>query len=164
MSDNVHRNDIDAIDGAPLNDIDGAETPEELRDFAMEIFDVIRDIRDPEKPETLEELEVLKEESVCVNYLDAQCAKSDPPLYIRVNFTPTVPHCSLATLIGLCIRVKIRSVFDRQHKLDIFVTKGTHKTEDDINKQVNDKERVAAAMENENLKQLVERCIGDGDD
>ena len=75
MSDNVHRDDKDAIDGAHLNDIDGAETPEELRDFAMEIFDVIRDIRDPEKPETLEELDVLKEESVCVNYLDAQCAK-----------------------------------------------------------------------------------------
>ena len=88
---------------------------------------------------------------------------SDPPLSIRVTFTPTVPHCSLATLIGLCIRVKIRNYFDRQHKLDIFVAKGTHKTEDDVNKQVNDKERVAAAMENENLKKLVERCIGDHD-
>ena len=88
---------------------------------------------------------------------------SDPAYYIRVHFTPTVPHCSLATLIGLCIRVKIRSCFDRKHKLDIFITKGTHKTEDDVNKQINDKERVAAAMENENLKNLVERCIGDVD-
>ena len=88
---------------------------------------------------------------------------SDPAHYIRVNFTPTVPHCSLATLIGLCIRVKIRSCFDRKHKLDIFITKGTHKTEEDINKQINDKERVAAAMENDNLKKLVERCVGDTD-
>ena len=80
---------------------------------------------------------------------------SDPAYYIRVHFTPTVPHCSLATLIGLCIRVKIRSCFDRKHKLDIFITKGTHKTEDDVNKQINDKERVAAAMENENLKNFI---------
>ena len=36
------------------------ETPEALKDFAMEIYDVIRDIQDPEKPETLEELDVLK--------------------------------------------------------------------------------------------------------
>lgn len=25
----------------------------------------------------------------------------------RVNFTPTVAHCTMATLIGLCIRVKL---------------------------------------------------------
>ena len=51
------------------------ETPEALKDFAMEIYDVIRDIQDPEKPETLEELEVLTEDSVCVNYLDPNCDK-----------------------------------------------------------------------------------------
>lgn len=27
--------------------------------------------------------------------------------YIRVTFTPTVEHCSMATVIGLCIRVKL---------------------------------------------------------
>mgnify|MGYP001796920540 CR=1 FL=1 len=46
------------------------EMPEVLKDFALEIYDVIRDIRDPEKPETLEELDVLKEESVSVFYCD----------------------------------------------------------------------------------------------
>ena len=30
-----------------------------------------------------------------------------------------------------------------------------------VNKQVNDKERIAAAMENPNLKSMVERCISD---
>lgn len=32
-----------------------------------------------------------------------------------------------------------------------------------VNKQINDKERIAAAMENPNLKNLVEQCIRDGD-
>ena len=48
------------------------EMPETLKDFAMEIFDVIRDIQDPEKPQTLEELEVLTEDSVTVYYLDGE--------------------------------------------------------------------------------------------
>jgi hypothetical protein len=44
-------------------------------------------------------------------------------------------------------------------KLDIFIKKGTHSTEDEINKQINDRERVAAAIENQNLWKLVENCI-----
>lgn len=30
-----------------------------------------------------------------------------------------------------------------------------------VNKQINDKERIAAAMENPNLRNLVENCIAD---
>lgn len=32
-----------------------------------------------------------------------------------------------------------------------------------VNKQINDKERIAAAMENPNLKELVEKCIKEED-
>lgn len=28
--------------------------------------------------------------------------------YVDVRFTPTIPHCSMATLIGLAIHVKVR--------------------------------------------------------
>jgi len=80
----------------------------------------------------------------------------------NIEFVPTVPHCHLATLIGLCIRTKLeRSLVPGQVKLDILVKEGTHDTEADINKQINDKERVAAAMENPNLKETVEECIKD---
>ena len=48
-----------------------------------------------------------------------------------------------------------------QIKLDILVKEGTHNTEQDINKQINDKERVAAAMENPNLRETVDQCIVD---
>lgn len=93
-----------------------------------------------------------------------------------------MPHCSLATLIGLCIRVKIERNIPHKLKLDIYIKKGAHTTEDEskfscsrctssqieiidflffisVNKQINDKERIAAAMENPNLKNLVEDCI-----
>lgn len=56
--------------------------------------DVIRTIRDPEKPNTLEELEVVTEKCVEVQEL------GEEEYLIIIRFSPTVPHCSLATLIG----------------------------------------------------------------
>lgn len=50
---------------------------------------------------------------------------------IRVEFNPTVPHCSLATLIGLCLRIKIERNIPHRLKLDIFIKKGAHSTEDE---------------------------------
>ena len=57
-------------------------------------LDLIRDIKDPEKPETLEELNVVYEEGVKVSKL------GETTFVIEVEFTPTVSHCHLATLIG----------------------------------------------------------------
>ncbi|KAF2904719.1 hypothetical protein ILUMI_01456 [Ignelater luminosus] len=127
----------------------------ELRDT---VYDFIRTIKDPEKPNTLEELNVVYEDGVMIK----------PPTagnitVVRVEFNPTVPHCSLATLIGLCIRIKLERSIPHQMKLDIFIKKGAHSTEDEINKQINDKERIAAAMENPNLKEMVENCIKEED-
>lgn len=56
--------------------------------------DVIKSIRDPEKPNTLEELEVVTEKCVEVQEL------GEDEYLIIIRFSPTVPHCSLATLIG----------------------------------------------------------------
>jgi hypothetical protein len=83
----------------------------------------------------------------------------------HIEFIPTVPHCSLATLIGLCIRTKLeRNLVPGSVKLDIHIKEGTHSTVKDINKQINDKERVAAALENPNLRQTVELCIREDED
>ncbi|RZC37888.1 MIP18 family protein [Asbolus verrucosus] len=65
---------------------------------AREVFDLIRDINDPEHPLTLEQLHVVQEDLIEVD---------DAKNTIKVNFTPTIPHCSMATLIGLSIRVKL---------------------------------------------------------
>jgi len=58
------------------------------------ISDLIRDIRDPEKPETLEQLNIVYEDGVKVEPLNHDTC------LISIEFTPTIPHCSLATLIG----------------------------------------------------------------
>jgi len=116
----------------------------------LEIFDHIRDIKDPEHPYSLEQLNVVTEDSVELN---------DERNYVRVTFTPTVEHCSMATVIGLCIRVKLIRSLPPRYKVDIRVAPGSHSTEAAVNKQLNDKERVAAALENPNLLDMVEECL-----
>ncbi|XP_076104107.1 cytosolic iron-sulfur assembly component 2A-like [Mytilus galloprovincialis] len=127
---------------------------QECKQLQETIFDLIRGIIDPEKPQTLEDLEVVNEEDVCVY-------RHDEELWVRLIFTPTVPHCSLASLIGLCLRSKLETCLPERHKVDIYIKEGTHSTADEINKQINDKERIAAAMENPNLRELVDKCIAD---
>ncbi|KAK4364702.1 hypothetical protein RND71_016060 [Anisodus tanguticus] len=116
----------------------------------LEIFDHIRDIKDPEHPYSLEELKVITEDAVEVD---------DERSYVRVTFTPTVEHCSMATVIGLCLRVKLLRSLPSRYKVDIRVAPGTHATEAAVNKQLNDKERVAAALENPNLVDMVDECL-----
>ena len=58
---------------------------------------------------------------------------------VDIFFTPTVPHCSLATLIGLTIRVKLMRTLPKRFKVHINVTAGSHSNEVDVNKQLNDK-------------------------
>ncbi|XP_049982863.1 cytosolic iron-sulfur assembly component 2A isoform X2 [Alexandromys fortis] len=98
-----------------------ARQPRTMEEKALEVYDLIRTIRDPEKPNTLEELEVVTESCVEVQEINEE------DCLVIIKFTPTAPHCSLATLI--------------------------------VNKQINDKERVAAAMENPNLREIVEQCV-----
>ncbi|KAH7729220.1 Protein F45G2.10 [Aphelenchoides avenae] len=119
---------------------------------AREVFDYIRDINDPEHPYTLEQLNVVQEDLITVHD-----EEEDP--WVDVSFTPTIPHCSLATLIGLSIRVKLARSLPRGMKCCVRITPGSHSTEESINKQLADKERVAAAMENPNLMQTVNRCL-----
>jgi len=129
-----------------------------IEDLQGTIFDHIRTIRDPEKPNNLEELGVVEESLVHVYPFDS----SGDKFIANIQFVPTIQHCSLAPLIGLCIRTKLeRNLVPGSVKVDIFLKKGSHSTVDEINKQINDKERVAAALENPNLRETVEMCIKD---
>ncbi|XP_071335932.1 cytosolic iron-sulfur assembly component 2B [Trachinotus anak] len=115
-----------------------------------EIFDILLSINDPEHPLSLEELNVVEQVRVKVN---------DEENSVGVEFTPTIPHCSMATLIGLSIKVKLlRSLPDR-FKIDVHITPGTHASEEAVNKQLADKERVAAALENSSLLEVVNQCL-----
>ena len=117
---------------------------------ALEIFEMIRSIKDPEHPHTLEQLRVAQHDLIDVD---------DARGLVSVHFTPTLPHCSMATLIGLCIRVKLLRSLPTRFKIDVNVTPGTHASEAAVNKQLNDKERVAAALENDNLLSVVNKCL-----
>ncbi|SCV67098.1 BQ2448_5744 [Microbotryum intermedium] len=92
-----------------------------------EIFDLIRSITDPEHPLTLEQLAVVSAPQIHVT--DGTHPR------VVVEFTPTIPHCSMATLIGRY----------------------------QVNKQLNDKERVAAALENSHLVSVVQQCLSTAD-
>jgi hypothetical protein len=70
---------------------------------------------------------------------------------------------SMATLIGLCIRVKLLRALPPRFKVTVKVSPGTHASEDAVNKQLADKERVAAALENGTLLEVVNKCIANTD-
>ena len=80
----------------------------------------------------------------------------------------------MATLIGLSIRVKLLRSLSPRFKVDVYIREGTHQSEQAgmyflndvkafvkfvVNKQLNDKERVAAALENQNLLEVVNQCL-----
>lgn len=133
-------------------EITSSERDEDLQDEFddREIFDLIRNINDPEHPLTLEELRVVEERNIIVNNDDST---------VLVNFTPTIPHCSMATLIGLSIRVQLLRALPSRFKVTVQVSEGSHASEHAVNKQLADKERVAAALENNNLLQIINQCI-----
>jgi len=60
---------------------------------------------------------------------------------------------------GLSIRVRLQRSLPERFKIDIFLKPGSHQTEHSVNKQLNDKERVAAALENPALVRTLEQCL-----
>jgi metal-sulfur cluster biosynthetic enzyme len=108
-----------------------------------DVFEFIRDIQDPEHPYSLEQLNVVKEELISLDHDRKICTCVQDPVHAllssscssapcfdsvisgigscRVQFTPTIDHCSLATLIGLCIRTQLMRKLPRTYKLDISV-------------------------------------------
>ena len=78
---------------------------------------------------------------------------------VLVEITPTVTHCSLATVIGLGIRVRLEQALPPNFRVDVTVKEGTHSQDDQVNKQLADKERVAAALENDTLKGVIDKML-----
>ncbi|KAL8743881.1 MAG: hypothetical protein Q9184_008062 [Pyrenodesmia sp. 2 TL-2023] len=127
--------------------------------------DLIANIQDPEYPLTLGSLSV-------VNLPDISLAPTlDPSKFpnnvspittLTVLLTPTVTHCSLATVIGLGVRVRLEQALPPRFRVDVRIKEGTHSTADQVNKQLGDKERVAAALENGTLmgvlRKMLESC------
>ena len=75
---------------------------------AAEVYALVAPLRDPEHAElSLGALRVVE---------PALCRVDDAASTVDVRFTPTVPHCSAATLIGLSIRVRARRRYFRNSR------------------------------------------------
>lgn len=118
---------------------------------AQEIFDLISTISDPEHPLTLAQLAVVNLLDITVTHGASKNEISE----VLIKITPTITHCSLATLIGLGIRVRLERSLPPRFRIRIFIKEGTHQSENQVNKQLNDKERVAAACENDQLLSVI---------
>ena len=78
---------------------------------------------------------------------------------VEVDLTPTVNHCSLATVIGLAVRVRLENALPPNYRIIVRMKDGSHAQDDQVNKQLGDKERVAAALENDTLKGIIEKML-----
>ncbi|QSL64848.1 hypothetical protein MERGE_002152 [Pneumocystis wakefieldiae] len=79
-----------------------------------EIYDLLANIMDPEHPLTLEQLAVVNLDDI---YLEKD--QANKITYLTVEITPTIPHCSMATLIGLCIRVRLERCLPPRFRISI---------------------------------------------
>lgn len=143
------------------------ETDEDLDDVAdelgspadpidpQEIYDLIAHISDPEHPLTLGQLAVVNLQDIEVH----DSGVKDQMAEVVVRITPTITHCSLATLIGLGIRVRLDRALPARFRITILLKEGSHQSENQVNKQLNDKERVAAACENEQLLGVISKML-----
>jgi metal-sulfur cluster biosynthetic enzyme len=90
----------------------------------LTITDLISSISDPEHPLSLGSLAV-------VNLPDIHIQPPTSPYSsistVLVEITPTITHCSLATVIGLGVRVRLEQALPPRFRLDVRIKKGTHR-------------------------------------
>lgn len=126
------------------------------------VFELLRGVKDPEHPYTLEQLGIIVLDGISILEVrseEAMCRGGQPVRAISVLFAPTIPHCSMAGIIGLCISYQLWTHIDG-HMIDVGIKKGTHSTEAALNKQLSDRDRVMAAFQNEGLLEVIKFCIG----
>ncbi len=124
----------------------------------QEIYDLIATMSDPEHPITLGSLAVLSLPDISIK----PTMPSRPSSNLRtvtVLVTPTIQHCSLATVIGLGVRVRLEESLPPRFRVDVRIKEGTHSTADEVNKQLADKERVAAALWNPTLQSFIKKML-----
>ncbi|KAG8924070.1 hypothetical protein FRC01_011985, partial [Tulasnella sp. 417] len=141
------KNNVDTL-WLKHGDTDSEEDDDESPIDAQEVFDLLRSINDPEHPLTLEELKVISRDQVTVE-----------GNRVTVEFTPTTPACGMANVIGLAIMVRLYRSLPQRYKVRISMTPGSHQHVEQVTKQLNDKERVAAAMEVDAIMESINNCL-----
>ena len=145
----LHTSILDASSGRPLS-----PTKDDI--LIQADVDLISTISDPEHPLSLGSLAVVNLPDIHITPLGRDLQT------VLVEVTPTITHCSLATVIGLGVRVRLEQALPPRFRVDVRIKEGTHSTRDQVNKQLGDKERVAAALENAQLmgvlRKMLETC------
>ncbi|KAL8740482.1 MAG: hypothetical protein Q9190_006822 [Brigantiaea leucoxantha] len=149
----------DPFDPSSRSDSETSDNEDEIEPIdEQEIYDLIAPMTDPEHPFTLGSLSV-------VNLPDISLAPTlpsepDSPLTtVTVLLTPTITGCSLATVIGLGVRIRLERALPPRFRVDVRLKEGSHHAVEATNRQLADKERVAAAMENRNLMGVVGKML-----
>ncbi|KAL9003933.1 MAG: hypothetical protein Q9188_003227 [Gyalolechia gomerana] len=153
----------DPFNPSSFSESENSEDEDEVEPIdEQEIYDLIAPIQDPEHPLTLGSLSV-------VNLPDISLTPTLPPsslpsslpqiTTVTVLVTPTITHCSLATVIGLGVRVRLEQSLPPRFRVDVRIKEGTHSTAEQVNRQLGDKERVAAALENGTLMGVLRKML-----
>jgi metal-sulfur cluster biosynthetic enzyme len=122
----------------------------------QEVYDLIATICDPEHPLSLGSLSVVNLPDI---HIKGPSSSRSNISTVLVEITPTITHCSLATVIGLGVRVRLEQALPPRFRVDVRIKEGTHSTADAVNKQLGDKERVAAALENGTLMGVLRKML-----
>ncbi|KAK4084644.1 uncharacterized protein Triagg1_1124 [Trichoderma aggressivum f. europaeum] len=126
----------------------------------QEIYDLISSITDPEHPVSLGQLSVVNLPDIHITPSPALGVPSPNTIVqVTVELTPTVTHCSLATVLGLGVRVRLEQVLPPNYRVEVICKENSHSQDDQVNKQLSDKERVAAALENDSLRSVLDKML-----
>ncbi|KAF2772101.1 hypothetical protein EJ03DRAFT_213112 [Teratosphaeria nubilosa] len=146
--------DAEALSSSEESSSGSDEEREEIDE--QEVYDLISTISDPEHPLSLGSLGVVKIEDIAI--LPPTSPRSRIST-VTVLITPTTSACSLTTVIGLGVKVRLVNALPPRFRVDVRIKEGTSRTADEVNKQLGDKERVAAAMENKSLVNVVNTML-----
>ncbi|OAQ58319.1 hypothetical protein VFPPC_11656 [Pochonia chlamydosporia 170] len=126
----------------------------------QEIYDLISTISDPEHPVSLGQLSIVNIDDIHISPSpNLGVPDLNTIVQVTVEITPTVTHCSLATVLGLGVRVRLEQCLPPNYRVDVICRENTHSQDDQVNKQLADKERVAAALENDSLRGVLDKML-----
>ena len=140
-----------------LNEREKLEKDDNIEDKIdkYEVFEIIRNITDPEHPYNLEELNIISLEDIIVD---------NENRLITVYFTPTIDNCGFASLIGLSIKKKLLNFISPKYNIDVLIKEPKSDNDKNLNKQMNDKERLEASNLNKDIVGLYSAVTIDVDE
>lgn len=129
------------------------------------IFSHLDNTIDPEYPIILSDLGILK-----LEYVEILNYSSSYITIVKISFFPTFGQCKLAPLVGISLlffiqsKITMKKIIKSYHKswllfFKINLDKNNHTVGENITRQLNDTERLSAALENSSIRSSALKCI-----